>query len=56
MDVSGQLHTPAALHQAESPWYPFDRRLNGSRTSLDTAVENKKSPVPPVIEPQSWNP
>jgi len=29
MEVSGQLHTPAALPPRKSPWYPLDRRLGG---------------------------
>jgi hypothetical protein len=27
MEVSGQLHAPAALPQGKSPWCPLDRRL-----------------------------
>jgi hypothetical protein len=27
MQVSGQLHDPAALPQGKSAWYPLDRRL-----------------------------
>jgi hypothetical protein len=28
MEVSGQLHAPAALSQGKSPWYPLDRRMS----------------------------
>jgi len=41
MKVSGQLHTPAALPQGKSPWYPLDRRLGGPRTGLDVVVRRK---------------
>jgi hypothetical protein len=27
MEVSGQLHAPAALPTGKSPWYPLDRSL-----------------------------
>jgi hypothetical protein len=27
MEVSGQLHAPAALPPGKEPWYPVDRRL-----------------------------
>jgi hypothetical protein len=29
LEVSGQLHAPAALHQVKSPRYPLDKRLGG---------------------------
>jgi hypothetical protein len=33
MEVSGQLHAPAALPpQGKSPWYPLDRRMGGSQS------------------------
>jgi len=56
MDMSGQLHTPAGLNPGKSLWYPFDRRLNGPRSGLYTAVEKGKLLAPSVIEPQSSNP
>jgi len=32
MDVSGQLHVPAALPPGKEPRYPLDRRLNGPQS------------------------
>jgi hypothetical protein len=32
MEVSGQLHAPAALPQEKSPWYPLGRRLGGPQS------------------------
>jgi hypothetical protein len=32
MEVSGQLHAPAALPQGNHPRYPLDRRLSGSQS------------------------
>jgi hypothetical protein len=32
MEMSGQLHVPAAVPQGKSLWYPLDRRLSGSHT------------------------
>jgi hypothetical protein len=29
MEVSVQLHAPAALPQRNNPWYPLDRRMDG---------------------------
>jgi hypothetical protein len=28
MEVSGQLHAPAALPQEKTPWYPQDININ----------------------------
>jgi hypothetical protein len=32
MEVSGQLHTPAALPPGEEPLFPLDRRLGGPQS------------------------
>jgi hypothetical protein len=40
MEVSGQLHAPAALHQVKSPLYPLDRRQGGLPVA-DAAVKRK---------------
>jgi hypothetical protein len=32
MEMSGQLHVPAALPQGKSPWYTLDRRLGGPQS------------------------
>jgi len=36
MEVSGQLHAPAALPPV-SPWYPLDRRLGGPQSCSGSA-------------------
>jgi hypothetical protein len=41
MEVSGQLHVPAALTQGNNPQYPLDRRLGVPRAVLDTVVMRK---------------
>jgi hypothetical protein len=48
MEVSGQLHAPAALSQGKNLWYPLDTRL-----SLDADEKNLLSL--PGIEPQPSN-
>jgi hypothetical protein len=50
MEVSGQLHAPAALPQGKSPWYPFDR-LGGPQSRSGRGGEEKNSQPPPEIEP-----
>jgi len=42
MEMSGQLHISAALPLEKSPQSPLDRRLDGSRAGLDTAVAKIK--------------
>jgi hypothetical protein len=32
MEVSGQIHAPAALTQGKSPWCPLDRRMGGPQS------------------------
>jgi hypothetical protein len=55
MEVSGQLHAPAALPLGESTWYPWDRRLGGpySRSGHSGVVKNSQ-PLsglePPIIQ------
>jgi hypothetical protein len=51
MEVSGQLHAPAALPQGKSPWYPLDRRLGGPQNRFGRGGEEKNSQPPPGIEP-----
>jgi len=51
MEVSGQLHAPAALLLGNSPWYPLDRRLGGPQSQSGHGVEEKNSQPPPGIEP-----
>jgi len=43
MEVSGQLHAPAALPLGKSLWYPLDRI--GPTAGLDVVVEQKKFPA-----------
>jgi hypothetical protein len=56
MEVSRQLHAPAALSQGKSPWYPLDRRQNGLQCRSGRGGEEKTSqPLsglePPIIQP-----
>jgi hypothetical protein len=51
MEVSGQLHAPAALPQGKSLWYPLDRRLGGTQSRSGRGSEEKNSQPPPGIEP-----
>jgi len=48
MEVSGQLHAPAALPPGKSPRYPLDRRLGGPPSQSRRGDEEKKIPVPDV--------
>jgi hypothetical protein len=41
MEVSGQLHSPAALPLAKEPWYPLDRRLGESQSRSGRCGEEK---------------
>jgi len=50
MEVSGQLHAPAALPQGKCPRYPFDRRLGGLQSRSGRGGE-EKFPAPPGMEP-----
>jgi hypothetical protein len=56
MEVSGQLHAPAALLQGRSPCYPLDRRLGGPQSRSRRSGEQKSfHPLsglePPIIQP-----
>jgi hypothetical protein len=41
MEVSGQLHVPAALPPEKKPWYPLDRRLGGAQSRSGRGGEEK---------------
>jgi hypothetical protein len=43
MEVSDQLHVPAALPQGKSPWYPLDRRIGGPQSHSGLGGEAKNS-------------
>jgi hypothetical protein len=49
MEVSGQLHAPAALPKGKSPWYPLHRRLGGLQKSSERGGEEK------ISQPQAHN-
>jgi len=49
MEVSGQLHAPAALPPGTEP-YPLDRRLGGPQSHSGRGGEEKNSQPPPEIE------
>jgi hypothetical protein len=53
MEVSGQLHVPAALPRRKSPLYPLDRRLGGSQSRSGCGGEEKNFQPPPGIEPRT---
>jgi hypothetical protein len=50
MEVSDQLHPPAALPPEKSPWYPLDRRLSGLQSRTGPAGEEKNSQPLPGLE------
>jgi hypothetical protein len=41
MEVSGQLHAPAALNPGENPRYPLDRRLGEPHSRSESCEEEK---------------
>jgi hypothetical protein len=41
MEVSGQLHAPAALPRGKSPRYPLDRTLDGSQSRFGWLGDDK---------------
>jgi hypothetical protein len=43
MEVSAQLHAPAAFSQGNSPWYSLDRKLGGSQSRSGRGGEEKNS-------------
>jgi hypothetical protein len=58
MEVSGQLHAPAALSPGKSPRYPFYRKLGGPQSRPGQHGEVKivyptgnRTPVPLVVQP-----
>jgi hypothetical protein len=51
MEVSGQLHAPAALPQGKSPWYQLDRMPGGPQSRSGRGDEEKNSQPLPGIEP-----
>jgi hypothetical protein len=51
MEVCNQLHVPAALPPANSPWYPLDRRLDGAKGLPGRCGEDKNLLPLPEIEP-----
>jgi hypothetical protein len=54
MEVSGELHVPAALPAGKEPWYPWDRKLGGHQSRSGRGGEEKNSQPPPGVEP--YNP
>jgi hypothetical protein len=50
MEVSGQLHAPAALPPGKSPWYPLDRRLCGPQSRSGRGGEEKNFQSLPGVE------
>jgi len=44
MEVSGQLHAPAALPPGMNRQYPLDRRLDGSQSRFECGSEEKINP------------
>jgi len=43
MEMSGQIHAPAALLPRKEPPYPLDRRLGGPQSRYERGAEDKKS-------------
>jgi hypothetical protein len=54
MDLSGQLHDPAALLPGKNRSYQCDR-LGGLQNEFGRGVEGKNSQPPPEIEPRSFD-
>jgi hypothetical protein len=51
MEVSGQLHDPAALPPGKEIRYPLDRRLGRPQSRSGSGGEEKNSQPPSRIEP-----
>jgi hypothetical protein len=51
MEVSGQLHAPAALLKERDPGTPLDRRMGGPQSRSGRGGEEKNSQPLPGIEP-----
>jgi hypothetical protein len=56
MDVSSQLHAPAALPPGKSPCYPLYRILSGLQSRSWRGGEEKNSQPLPRIEPPIMKP
>jgi len=56
MEVSGQLHAPAALSQGKKPWYQLDRRLDGPQSQSEHGDEERNSQPLPGLEPPITQP
>jgi hypothetical protein len=50
MEVSGQLHAPAALPPGKETLVPMDRRLGGPQSRSGRGGEEKNSQPSPEIE------
>jgi hypothetical protein len=54
IEVTGQLHAPAALPKRKSPWYQLDRRLGGPQNRFGCGGEQKNfQPLPGLETPIS---
>jgi hypothetical protein len=53
MEVSGQLHAPAALPPGKESLLQLDRRLGGPQRRSERGGEKKDSQPPPGIEPRT---
>jgi hypothetical protein len=51
MEVSGQLHAPAALPLGKEPWYTLDMGLGRPQSRYGHGNEEKNSQPPPGLEP-----
>jgi hypothetical protein len=57
MEVSGQLHAPAAFPPGKEPRYPLYRRLSGPRAVLDAVMRKipsprrESNPRTPIVQP-----
>jgi hypothetical protein len=49
MEVSDQLHAPAALPPVKVPWYPFDRRVGGPQSRSGRGGEEKNTQSQPLL-------
>jgi hypothetical protein len=56
MEVSGQLHAPAALPQEKGPWYSLDRRLGGPQSRSGRGVCLKRNIHSPARKSNSDHP
>jgi hypothetical protein len=56
MEVSGQIHDPAALPPGKEHRYPIDRRLGGPQSRSGRGDEEKNSQPLPGLKPRSDSP